>query len=263
MLMERVLETAKQYIEGTRIQDAVIGLSLIALELDNGNVGISYVLREGLPAGCSVFPYAQELVGQSAWEVAQWVLTGSENVQRAIGVAVLTAASRSQPLEDVDEGNMPFGIKFLPTDRVGMVGYVKAVADRIEGLAKELVIFDEGQYLRGGYTTRIHQRGEQGRLLPLCDLIILSGTTVINNTVDGLLALGENAREIILLGPSTPMYPQAFTNTKVTVLAGSWWNSQAKNSIFKSVSLACGISHLSKHAIKKAVAVKERKVFPG
>jgi hypothetical protein len=63
----------------------------------------------------------------------------------------------------------------------------------------------------------------------------------------------KNAREIILMGSSCPMYPQAFADTNVTVLAGSWWDSDYKNDIFKVISLAGGISHLSRYSLKKTV----------
>jgi uncharacterized protein (DUF4213/DUF364 family) len=256
MLVEKVLDIAEEYLVKARIKDVVIGLSLIVLQLDNDNVGISYVLREGLPAGCSSFPYGQGLIGKPALEVAKWLKGGAEDVQRAIGMAALTAASQDQPLIDVDETGGPFGIEFLPTDTVAMVGYVKPVAKELEKRAKELFVFDAGQSLRGGDGDKIRPPKEQAHLLPRCDIVILSGTTMINNTLDGLLKMCSRAREVVLLGPSTPMFPKAYENTKVTVLAGSWWDSKSKEEIFKRVSLACGISDLRRFIIKKAVSVK-------
>ena len=84
---------------------------------------------------------------------------------------------------------------------------------------------------------------------------MLSGTTIINGSVDDLLKMCAHARDIIMIGASTPMYPAAFIDTKVTVLAGSWWNKDYKDTIFKKISLACGISGLSKYTIKKSVKV--------
>lgn len=253
MLIEKVFETAKPYLEGRVIKDAVIGLSLIAIQLDNGHVGLSYVLRENLPAGCSVFPYAQNMLGKPALDIAKWVLEGQEDAQRGIGMAVLTAASRSQNLLDIKESSSTFGVDILPTDAVGMIGYIQPIAQEFEKRAKELIIFDKGLSLRGGNKGNVRAMEDQPRLLPDCDIVILSGTTMINHTIDELLSLCGKAREIIMIGPSTPMFPEAFKDTNVTVLAGSWWNSEYKDAIFKEVSLACGVSHLKKYMIKKAV----------
>ena len=98
---------------------------------------------------------------------------------------------------------------------------------------------------------------EQSRLLPACDIVILSGTTLINQSLEQLLEWCAKAREIVLVGSSTPMYPEAFKGTGVTRLAGSWWDSEKKDEIFKKISLAGGIRHLSETMIKKSVQVSK------
>lgn len=256
MLISNVLEAAKPYLEGRRIRDAVVGLSLIAVELDNGNVGVSYVLRESLPAGCSVFPYVQDIIGKPAKEVAEWVLSGQEDAKRGIGMAVITAASRSQNLQDVEDPGLSFGVNVYPRDKVGMIGYIHPIAMEFKRKAKDVIIFDMGLSLRGGNKGEVYSMEDQPRLLPTCDIVILSGTTMINNTIDELLSMCPNAREIIMLGSSTPMFPEAFRDTKITVLAGAWWDGQHKEEIFKKISLACGISYLQEYRIKKAISTK-------
>lgn len=254
MIINKVLEAAKPYLEGRTIKDAVIGLSLMAIQLDNGNVGVSYVLRESLPAGCSVFPYAQDIIGKPAQEVAEWVLNGQEDAQRGIGMAVITAASRSQNLHDVVESpDSSFGIHVLPTDTVGMIGYIQPIAREFEKKAMKVIIFDMGLSLRGKNKGEVLSMQDQSKLLPGCDIVILSGTTMVNNTIDELLSMCPKAREILMVGSSTPMFPEAFQDTKVKVLAGSWWDGDRKEEIFKKISLACGISHLQKYMIKKTV----------
>lgn len=253
MFIKKVLEAAKPYLKGITIKDAVIGLSLIAVELENGNVGVSYVMREGLPAGCSVFPYAQDIIGKPALEIAEWAVTGKDDVQRGIGMAVLTASSRSQGLQDVDSPDLLFGINVLPTDKVGMVGYIRPIAMELKRKAKEVVIFDMGVSLRGGDKDEVCAMKEQSKHLPTCDIVILSGTTMINNTIEELLSMCTGAKEIIMVGSSVPMFPEAFKDTKVTILAGAWWDGEKKDEIFKGISLACGIRYLQKYSIKKVV----------
>jgi uncharacterized protein len=50
--------------------------------------------------------------------------------------------------------------------------------------------------------------------------VILSATTLLNRTIDGLLQLCQNAREVAILGPSTPLLPEAFGTHGVTLLSG-------------------------------------------
>ena len=253
MVIEKVLNEAQSYLEGIKIKDAVVGLSLIGIELDNSNIGVSYVMREGLRAGCSIFPYAQNIIGQDAWNIAQWVISGSDDVQRGIGMAVITAASRSLELKDADTLVNPFSVPLQETDKIGMIGYIAPVAKQLGKMAKKIIIFDKGISQCGGIHGSVAPMEEQARLLPQCDVVVLSGTTIINGTFDELYKKCKNAREVILMGSSCPMYPQAFSDTNVTVLAGSWWDSNNKDKIFKIISLAGGISQLAGYSIKKTV----------
>ena len=59
-----------------------------------------------------------------------------------------------------------------------------------------------------------------GDLLPKCQVVILSATTLLNHTVDDLLGCCGSAREIALLGPSTPFLPKVFSRHGVTMLSG-------------------------------------------
>lgn len=256
MLVNRVYETAKPYLEGRFIKDVVVGISLIAVQLDNNNLGISYVLREELPAGCSVFPYVQNIIGKGALEIAEWSISGHDDIKRGIGTAVLTAASRSQMLIDVESPDLSFGIDVLTSDTVGMIGYISPIAMAFKKKAGKVIIFDKGISLRSGDKGEVYDMAEQPKLLPGCDIVILSGTTFINKTIEELLPLCTGAREIVMIGASTPMFPAAFRDTRITILAGAWWKEEYKDDIFQSISLACGISYLQKYTIKKAVSTK-------
>ena len=255
MITDKILTAARPYLEGRTVKDAVIGLSLIGIELDNEDVGVSYMLREDLPAGCSVFGFAQKIIGENAFEVAKLVKDGKDDAQRGVGCAVLTAASRQLNLVDVDAPGSTFGVEFLPTDTVGMIGYIKPVAKKLSTEVNKLIVFDSGVMKSGEKADCIYEMEEQPVLLPECDIVLITGTTVINGTIDELLKMCSKAREIIMVGSSVPMYPEAFKDTNITVLAGSWWDNTHKEEMFKLISLAGGISHLNKFMIKKAVRV--------
>jgi hypothetical protein len=56
-------------------------------------------------------------------------------------------------------------------------------------------------------------------VLPNCDGAVLTGTAIINHTLGQLLDLAGSAKEVVLLGRSTPMAPRSFAETPVTLLA--------------------------------------------
>ena len=188
-LMDQVLAAAAPCLAGKTVEELVVGISLIGCCLSDGSVGVSYVMREELPNGCSAFPFAQQA--------------------------------------------------------------------RIKTMAGKLAVFDHGVYLRGG-APDVFPTEQEKDLLPACDVVILSGTTTINGTIDSLLELCQNAREIVLVGTSTPMFPEGFRDTKVSRLAGAWWKNEHRREIFKLISLAAGISSLSPYMIHKNAVVTHK-----
>lgn len=256
MIIDKVLEAAAPYLEGRTVKDFIIGLALIAVELDNGDIGVSYTLRENLPPGCSAFSFGHNIIGKDAAEVAALAKHGTDDAQRAVGIATLAAASRSQDLKDIDTLKSSFGIEILPTDTVGMIGFIPPVAGMFSKQAKKLIVFDIAVSQYGEEIENVHPMKDQAELLPECDVVILTGTTMINQTIDGLLEMCSNARDIVMVGSSTPMFPEAFKDTNIRVLAGSWWDSNNREELFKSISIGGGIHHLSGTMIKKSIAVK-------
>ncbi len=256
MLIDSVLAAAEPLLVGRQVTDAVLGLSLTAVELDGQDVGVSYVLRHNLPAGCSIFGFAQGIIGKPASDVASLVVNGQDDAQRGVGMAVIAAATRRLDLPDEKKTPNPFGLSVRPGDTVGMIGYIPPVAKKLTTIADQVIIFDKGLSSHGGEgAAQAYPMELQSELLPECDLMIITGTTLINSTLDQLLDWCKKAREIVLVGASTPMIEEAFHGTGVTALAGSWWNEAYKQEMFKRLSLSCGIHHLGEMMIKKLVPV--------
>jgi len=256
MIIEKVYRSAEPLLKNRTVTDAVLGLSLTSVELDKTDIGLSYILRERLPAGCSVFGFAQHIIGQPASDVGRLVLEGSDDAQRGVGMAVITAATRALNLPDEPRSATPFSLQVQKDDKIGMIGYIPPVADQLAGLSSQVCIFDKGLEVSGGEgAVKVMDMSQQAEILPRCDLMIISGTTLINGSIDQLLAWCSKAREIVLVGSSTPMLADAFADTKVTALAGSWWDPEYKDEMFKILSLSGGISHLKRMMIKKLVPV--------
>ena len=82
---------------------------------------------------------------------------------------------------------------------------------------------------------------EAYRILPECDVVGITGTSFINHTLEGLLALCEKAF-VVLIGPTSPLTPVLFDNgiaaicgVKVTD-AGKVVRSISEGATFKEVT---------------------------
>ena len=253
-LKERIYQAALPLLKGRTVTDLVIGISMLAVELDGKDLAVSYVLRDNLHGGCSIFGYASGAVGMPAEEVGRWFVTGGDDVQRAIGGAVLTAASYGLDLKDSQDRG-PFDVELRPGDTVGMVGNIHPVAMMLKKMGAKLLIFDKGQCARGNAAQDIYPMERQAELLPTCDIVFLSGTTTVNGTIEDLLKQCPKARDIVLVGASVPMIPEGYRDTGVTVLAGSWWDHRDKEEIFRRITRAAGMQGLKEFSVKKNVRI--------
>jgi uncharacterized protein (DUF4213/DUF364 family) len=61
---------------------------------------------------------------------------------------------------------------------------------------------------------------EASRVLPEADVVAITGTALINHTLDGLLALCREDSAVMVLGPSTPLSPVLF-DYGVDVVSGT------------------------------------------
>ena len=250
-----ILEAARPYLEGLTVRDLAVGISLIAVQLSNEAVGVSYVLRYGLPPECSAFGYAASAVGMSAWDVAKWSVEGKDNIARSIGGAVLSAASQQLDIADDTDEKCRYGMDITGEDTLGMIGFIKPVAKILSKQVKKLYVFDEGVSL---YEGNIHVCGmdQQPVLLPQCTRMIITGSSTINGSIDGLLEMCSNADQIAMVGSSTPMFPEGWKGTNVTTLAGAWWPKERKDDIFRIISQGGGIAQLRSIIRHKIAFVK-------
>ena len=97
-----------------------------------------------------------------------------------------------------------------------MVGNFGPLAGPLRSQCKTLHIFERHPDVESGLL------GEDAApdILPECHVVILSATTLLNRTLDALLTYCRAARQVAILGPSTPLIPAIFASRGVTLLSG-------------------------------------------
>lgn len=254
MLFETIYRQALPSLEGKRIKDVRIGLGLLVVELDDGSLAVSYVLRDELSPGCSVMPIEKPLVGMEAKEMAEWAIKYNNPLLTSLGLAVLNSVVDHTEIEQRSHNDL---FKMLKKDdRVGMIGFIEPMIKQIKAVtSKKMFIFDSSRE----NSNDIYPDTLQKELLPQCNIVMITGTTTINHTLDSVLEYSSNAREIVLIGTSTPLYPAAFSDTKVTQLAGSLWQKENRDRIFTLIGEGRGMKSLMKYGKKVTVKVPKSK----
>ena len=213
MLVDEICQHVLGRAAGHTAADIRVGLGYTAVSLDDGHCGLAFTLHDKDYESCTVVAEAGSLAGRKASELVSWI-TQEDETACAIGLAAVNALvepPRGAVALDILE-QLPVGLE----DTVGMIGYFGPLVSSIQKAAKMLHIFERQAIPELG----VLPETATVDLLPQCTVVVMSATTLLNRTIDGLLDLCKAAREIAILGPSTPFVLEPFRKRGVTILSG-------------------------------------------
>ncbi len=206
MLVRKLIDLAKKAPQ-SEVIDIRVGLFYTAVMLDDGRCGVaatSRVLVTPRKRG------AEDLRFKPSHEMLE-LLMSPDPVLSAIGMATLNAVI--SPQGDVVEGDLLELIEVNPEDTVGMIGYFGPFVEKLTGRVKKLYVFERGDRIE-----HVYPDWSEPLILPKCDIVIITGTTFVNKTIDYVLESARNARKIAIAGPTTPVHP--FLLNYVHILSG-------------------------------------------
>ena len=211
-IYDRLLEVALPLSRGKIVQRICIGLGYTAVEISGGQVGLAYTLFES--GCCEVLPREVTFWERPADLVLRGLLS-PHPLEVTVALATVNALLNNRK-QDWLFGDILSIISPGPEDEVAMVGYFEPLARKLTGRVKALWIFEKGERQRPGLLSE----AEMPEYLPRADLIFITSVTLINRTLEDILDQIKRAREVVLLGASTPLAPEVFRFTPVTILSG-------------------------------------------
>jgi len=149
---------------------------------------------------------------KSARELAEYAL--SDNLLEAsIGVAALNSLQEMDESQAVEINAVEVLIEHGRGKNVALVGHFPFIPKLRPAVGQLWVI--EQRPAEGEYPSTA-----AADLIPRADVVAMTGSSLINHTLDGMLALCRPGVVVMVLGPSTPLSPVLF-EYGVTILSGS------------------------------------------
>jgi len=193
-----------------------------ALELEDGSVGLSYVLLDDALARLRARGGDLGLAGADALAVARWY-ADARGVERVVGFAAahaLTACLFERAGFAPDETADSIGLLDpRPGDHVGMIGLFPSLVERIARSGARLTVVELKAHLAGdrdGY--RVTLDPEE---LGTCNKVLSTSTILLNGTADRILACCARAGAIAVVGPGAGCLPDPLFERGVTLLGGT------------------------------------------
>ncbi len=213
----RALHLPPPSAEGTRDGE------FCALELEDGTLGLSYVLLDDTLARLRAGPGREGIAGAGALEVARW-FAERDGGDRTLGFAAVNALTALlferagfAPGAAADTtGHLDPG----PGDHVGMVGLFPPLVDRIVRTGARLTVLELKARLAGerdGWRVTVDPEA-----LRECGKVLCTSTVLLNDTIDAVIARCAGARVFAIVGPGASCLPDPLFARGVTLVGGTW-----------------------------------------
>ena len=211
--IEKIAQEAKNIGGDKKVKAVYIGLSYCLTVLESGESGLSFVFKDDLLGGCNIPLPRRPLAGATAGELLDFAGSGPLANSICLSVANAVFASGVKPAthgDFVDHFEIGAGVK------VGMVGNFRPLEPIIRKRGADLIIFD----LHPAPLSQVIDAKEIPKLLPKCDVAILTATSIVNETADDLFTYSSQCKYTAMIGPSTPLFPGCYSGTPVSCAGG-------------------------------------------
>ncbi len=194
-----------------------------ALELEDGSLGLSYVLLDGVLSRLASGDHGTELIGADPLDVARW-WAQAQRARRTIGFAAVNALTRHLfdrlGFAPPHAGDSIGGLAPRAGEHIGMVGFFPPLVKQVTACGARLTILELKPELAGehpGFRVTLDPRE-----LGTCDKVLSTSTVLLNDTLDDVLAHCARARTFAMIGPGAGCLPDPLFERGVTLMGGAW-----------------------------------------
>ena len=209
-------------LEGIAVERAVIGLFFTGVKLTAEAAGTCATPRDAVPGDicCPISARAagfQRLAGRPAAELMQGALADN-GLARAVGIATLNALAelcwRRRPYPGVEllPGTDAFdATEFAPRDKVVLVGAFIPFLKELKRRHQPYLVLERNPGALKPEEMPFFRAAELApEIVPTADVLLITGATLLTDTLEDLLALARPEARVTVVGPTVGLLPDAF-----------------------------------------------------
>jgi len=178
-----------------------VGVFRRAAAVVSRGAGVAYgfwARSEGAPAPAEML---RRFEGKSARELADLALS-EDPVEAAVGVAAINSLIEPSGGRIIERNGYELALERAAGRGLAVVGHFAFLEEMRERVGRLWVLELDPQ--EGDLPAEMAPE-----VIPEADVVVITGTTLVNHTVDGLLSLAQG-KDIIMMGPTTIMSPILF-----------------------------------------------------
>ena len=215
------------------VERAVFGLFFSGVKLNNGYGGLCFTPIKEIPeavccpSSAKAMPLSGRLSNRSARKYLDDIFSGNI-LKRTLGIATLNALSSMcwdlMPEKDyeIKVGVDAFDeLEVDPAKNSAVVGALVPILKKLISANAPFKVFEmDSKTLKGEELNHFLTPDKAPEYLPSADLVVITGVTILNDTLEGLLDDIKEGAEVLVTGPTAGMLPDAFFKRGVTMIGG-------------------------------------------
>lgn len=232
-IQDEVAERLGPALQGLTIERAVLGLFFVGVKLDNGAAGLCATPLKGIPqavccpSSAQAMPAPGKLRGRPVTQALPDLERGGP-LRRALAIATLNALVESVWRQDGapegvchDDSDALSALNIQPHHHVVLVGGFPPYMREFMRTEQSFNVLElDPAVLKPEELPYYVPAGQAAEVIPHAHALVVTGTTLINDSLEDLLDLARPGTEIALIGPSVPLWPGAFLRRGVKVMGG-------------------------------------------
>ncbi|MGP1615882.1 MAG: Rossmann-like domain-containing protein [Pollutimonas bauzanensis] len=221
-------------IEDLFLERVVVGIFFTGVKLNNGHGGMSATPIKSVPyavccpSSAMALPSSGKLRGKPVTQALE-DLYRPQDMRRALAIATLNALAETLWLRDgppqdavLSHGDAFQQIPMHPGDRVVLVGAFPPFMRELRKRGVEFKVLElDPATLKPDEMPYYAPADSAAAVIPWANILISTGTTLINGSVDDLLALVAPGAQVALIGPTATLAAQPYARHGVTLIGGT------------------------------------------
>lgn len=229
-----VLERLGEEAKSLTLERVVIGVFFTGVKLSNGAGGLCATPIKSVPeavccpSSAKAMPTPGKIAGRRAVDLLS-DLYREQDLRRALAIATLNALAETLWLRDGPpagveclEGDAFDALRIEPGQHVVLVGAFPPYMRELRRRGQPFNVLEmDLATLKPEELPFFIPAQRAPEIVPLADVFITTGTTLINGSLDGLLRLLKPGAEAAVIGPTATLVADPYGSCGVTIVGGT------------------------------------------
>ena len=230
---DRLTEVLGPDIDRLTVERVVVGLFFTGVKLAGGSTGACATplrtIREAVccPSSAMAMPFPGKLRGRPARELLRLVHE-PDGIRRAVGIAAMNALAaaawerRPHPGVSLRSGEDAYDAAAIrPGERVVVVGAFVPFLKALKQAGQPWTVLEtDPATLKPDELAHFRPAVDAPAVVPGADVLLITGTTLLNDTLAELLALARPDARVVVVGPTVGLMPDVLLDRGADILGG-------------------------------------------